>query len=377
MFAHRVPLFKLFGFQVWIDWSWLILALLITWSLATAVFPMIEGPTLDATTRWVMGAAGAIGLFLSIVLHELGHSLVARRFGMRMNGITLFVFGGVAEMGDEPPTPKAELLMAIAGPIVSVIIGLIMIGITTAVSLTDGPASVSGVTGWLGMINLILAGFNLIPAFPLDGGRVLRALIWNTSKNLRKATRITSNIGLGFGAVLITLGALSLIMGNMIGGIWWIILGLFIRGAARSSYQQVMVRRALEGEKVSRFMSPDPVTVDAGMTLHELIEDYFYTHYHKLYPVTENGRLVGCVTVRDAQGVDRSHWDDTKVGEITRPCDDTNTVAPDEDAMKALEKLSRAGSSRMMVVEDQHVVGILSLKDLMQFLSMKSELERD
>lgn len=375
MFAHRLPLFKLLGFQVWVDWSWLILALLITWSLATGVFPALVEDDLTTPTFWTMGAVGALGLFISIILHELGHSVVARRFGMRMRGITLFIFGGVAEMGDEPPSAKAEFFMAIGGPIVSVIIGVVMIAITGLGVSMDWPVAVRSVTGWLGWINLLLAAFNMLPAFPLDGGRVLRAALWYTKNDLRWATRITSSIGAGFGMLLIALGAFSLVFGNTIGGIWWIILGLFVRGAARSSYQQVIIRRSLEGHRVSDFMSPDPVCVDADISVDELINNYFYRHYHKLYPVTENGRLVGCVSISGVKSLERDRWGETRVGDIAQRCDDENTIAPDEDAMRALDKLNRNSISRLMVVDDGRVVGIIALKDLLRFLAMKTELD--
>lgn len=375
MFAHRLPLFKLLGFQVWVDWSWLILALLITWSLATGVFPALVEDELTPAAFWVMGAAGALGLFISIILHELGHSVVARRFGMQMRGITLFIFGGVAEMTDEPPSAKAEFFMAIGGPIVSVIIGIVMIGITGIGVSMDWPVPVSSVTGWLGWINLLLAAFNMLPAFPLDGGRVLRAVLWYSKNDLRWATRITSNIGAGFGMLLIALGALSLVFGNTIGGIWWIILGLFVRGAARSSYQQVLIRRSLEGHPVSDFMSPDPVCVDADIRIDELIDSYFYRHYHKLYPVTQSGRLIGCVSISSVKALERDRWGETRVGDIAQPCDDKNTIAPNEDAMRAIDKLNRANLSRLMVVDDGQVVGMIALKDLLRFLALKTELE--
>lgn len=375
MFTHRLPLFKLLGFQVWVDWSWLILALLITWSLATGVFPALVEEDLTPATFWAMGAAGALGLFISIILHELGHSVVARRFGMNMRGITLFIFGGVAEMSDEPPSAKAEFYMAIGGPIVSVLIGIVMIALVGVGVAMEWPVPVNSVTGWLGWINLLLAAFNMLPAFPLDGGRVLRAALWHSKNDLRWATRITSNIGAGFGALLIALGAVSLVFGNAIGGIWWIILGLFVRGAARGSYQQVLVRRSLEGHPVSDFMSPDPVSVDAGISIEELINNYFYRHYHKLYPVMEDGRLVGCVSIAAVKALDRDQWGDSRVADITEPCDDANTIAPDEDAMRAIDKLNRANISRLMVVDDGQIVGMIALKDLLRFLAMKTELE--
>jgi Zn-dependent protease len=376
MFMKRVPLFKLLGFQVWIDWSWFILALLITWTLATGLFPRLYADAgIDAATYWVMGAAGAIGLFASIVLHELGHSVVARRFGIRMRGITLFIFGGVAEMTDEPPAASAEFWVAIAGPIVSVMIGVAMIGTSMLAAAAGWPVAFVGVAGWLGWINLVLVGFNLVPAFPLDGGRILRAVLWQVKGDLRWATRVTAGLGGTFGIVLIVFGVVNMLAGVLVAGIWWVVLGMFLRGAAASSYQQVLVRRALEGEPVARFMSTAPIVVPPDISIRQLIDDYFYRHCHKMYPVAENGHLYGCVSIADIKTVPQDEWSTRVVREITDECSDRNTVHADDDAMQALSKLSRSGASRLIVVDDDRLVGILSLKDLMKFLSMKTELD--
>jgi Zn-dependent protease len=376
VFTHRIPLFKLLGFQVWIDWSWFILAVLITWSLAAGLFPaLFKEANLSTATLWSMGVAGAIGLFVSIVLHELGHSLVARRFGMQMRGITLFVFGGVAEMTDEPPSAGAEFFMAIGGPIVSVVIGVCMLAPTMVGATLHWPIEVVGVTGWLGWINLVLVGFNLIPAFPLDGGRVLRAALWQWKKDLRWATHVTARLGSAFGIFLIAFGVLSAVFGNLIGGIWWFVLGMFLRGAARMSYQQVLFRRALEGEPVERFMRRDPVTVQPDMSVQELVEHFVYRHQFKLYPVTENGHLLGCVTLSAIKHLPQEEWGSRRVGDIMADCTEDNTVAPSSDAMHALAKLNRTGASRLMVADDGHLAGVLALKDVVGFLSMKVDLE--
>ena len=214
MFGKTVTLFRVFGFEVKVDWSWLILGALIVWSLATGLFPAwYKG--LERADYWAMGVAGAVGLFLSIVFHELWHSLVARRFGLDMRGITLFLFGGVSEMGDEPPSPKAEFFLAVAGPISSVVLAAVLLGLSYLL-LGAGPMTpVTGVLKYLGYLNLVLAGFNLIPAFPLDGGRVLRAVLWGSWNDLRRATRVASSVGAGLGAGLMVLGAVQFFMGQI------------------------------------------------------------------------------------------------------------------------------------------------------------------
>lgn len=374
MFGKKIPLFKIFGFEVGFDFSWFLLVILITWSLASGLFPQMY-EDLSTTTYWIMGVAGALGLFLSIVLHELGHSLVARSFGMDMRGITLFIFGGVAEMKDEPPSAKAEFYVAIAGPIVSVILGVALLGLSALSGSVGLPTPVDGVLRYLGIINLVLVAFNMIPAFPLDGGRVLRAIIWHLKGDLRLASKVTSDIGGGFGLILIALGVLSIVAGNFIAGVWWFILGMFLRGAARMSYEQVILRKALEGEPVSRFMTRNPVTVSPDISLRELVDEYFYQHQHKLYPVTDNGALNGVVTIADLKQVPREQWDSTQVGDVMRPSDETNTVSPNTDAMAAMSRLNGNQISRLVIAEGDQLHGVIALKDLMGFLSMKIDLE--
>jgi len=374
VFYKRIHLFNLLGFRIWIDFSWLIIAVLITWSLANT-FPQYY-PDLSTTSRWSMGVAGIVGLFASIVLHELSHSLVARHYGVPMKGITLFIFGGVAEMEREPANPKAKFLMAIAGPIASLFIALACFGSYLLAQAVGWPVEIQGVAGYLAWLNSALAVFNLVPAFPLDGGRVLRSALWRWKENLRWATRITSQIGSGFGLALIFLGLLIFIGGNVIGGMWWILIGLFLRGAAGMSYRQLQIRQALEGEQVSRFMNTDPVTVPAGTAVECLVEDYIYKYHFKMFPVlNEADKLIGCVTTHQVKALDRNQWPERSVGEITLSCSEKNSVPPDADAIKVLTKMNREGFSRLMVVKDKQLVGIITLKDLLGFLAAKIELE--
>lgn len=376
MFGKSVKLFTLFGFPVRADISWLLVVLLLSWSLAQGLFPTTH-PGLSQAQYWTMGVVATVGLFVSIVLHEFGHSLVARRHGMPMKGITLFIFGGVAEMQDEPPSPRAEFQVAVAGPIVSVIIGALCIGIASSGSLFHWPRAVTGVLGYVGFMNVILVVFNLVPAFPLDGGRVLRSALWQWKKNLRRATRITSNIGMIFGLTLVVLGLLGIVTGNFIGGLWWVLIGLFLRGAAQLSYRQLLVRRALEGEAVRQFMSTEPITVSPTTSLKDVVENYIYRYHHRMFPVTQNGKLVGCISSREVREIPQQQWDQKAVQELVRPCSEDNTMSPDLDAVKALGRMRRDGNSRFMVVDDGRLVGILSLKDLLKFLSLKMELEED
>lgn len=374
VFGGRLRLGTILGFEVGVDASWILIAVLLSWSLASGFFPA-RFPDLAVPTYWAMGIAGTLGLFLSVVLHELSHSLIARRHGVEMRGITLFLFGGVAQMGSEPQTPKAEFRIAIAGPIASVIIGGLFFLLSLGSAAVSAPTPVTGVLTYLGLINMVLAVFNLVPAFPLDGGRVFRAVLWHMKGDLRWATRIASQVGSGFGMVLIVLGAMSLFSGNLIAGMWWMLIGMFLRGAARKSYQQLMVRRALEGEPVSRFMCTDPTTVSPDISLSSLVEDYFYRDFHTFYPVVGADGLVGAVSLRQVKGIPRERWADSTVGDLAEPVSESNTIQPDSDAVEALSSMQKTGLSRLMVLEGDRLVGIVTLKDLLRFLALRIELD--
>jgi Zn-dependent protease/CBS domain-containing protein len=374
MFGKKIELFKLFGFQVSIDWSWILIAILITWSLSTGWFPF-QYEDLSTGTYWAMGIVGALGLFLSIIAHEMSHSLVARRYGLPMKGITLFIFGGVAQMDREPPTPKAEFMMAVVGPISSFLIALIFYWIHALGKQSGWSQPVNGVVLYLAMINGLLGAFNLIPAFPLDGGRILRSILWKVKKNLRWATRVSCWIGSAFGIFLIILGVFSILRGSFVGGMWWFLIGLFLRSAASMSYQQLLIRKALEGEPVKRFMSTDPVTVPPSLSLAQLVEDYVYKYHFKMYPVVDSGKLVGCVTTRQVKEVPREQWPQKRVADIAVACSRENMIDSGADAMKALSTMSRNQASRLMVVDDHRLTGVISIKDLMNFIALKVELE--
>ena len=375
MFGKRISLFKLFGFEVSIDLSWVVLAFLIAWSLSVGLFPVrYEG--LSPQTYLIMGIVGATGLFFSIIFHEMSHSLVARRYGMSIKGITLFLFGGVAEMKKEPPNPKAEFMMAIAGPLSSIFLAVVFYALSLLTKNIGLSEAVYGVIGYLAWINAILAAFNLVPAFPLDGGRILRSILWSWKNNLRWATRIATEAGSGFGLFLLFLGIFHFLQGNFIGGMWLFLIGLFLRNSANLSYSQVLVRKALEGEAVQRFMKQDPVTVLPATPVETLVEDFFYRHQFKLFPVVDQGgRLLGCVTIKQIKDIPKEEWPHKTAGEIAIDSSSENSIDLQTDAMEALALMNRTGSSRLMVTEGNRLVGIISLKDLMKFFELKVELE--
>jgi Zn-dependent protease len=373
MFGRPVTLFRLFGFAIRVDISWLLIFALVTWTLSTMVFPQVH-PGMSKGLYWVMGLAGALALFVSIVLHELAHAAVARRKGIPIKGITLFVFGGVAEMHDEPATPRDEILMAAAGPLTSLVLSVAFFGASLVSSLLGLPETVTVIFVYLSGLNLMLALFNLVPAFPMDGGRIFRALLWWRSGDIRQATAIASNAGSFFGIVLVALGVFTLVSGDPMSGLWWIIIGIFVRSIAQASYQQLLVRRVFQGEPIFRFMTTSPVTVQRAIPVQEFVDEFVYRFHHKMFPVVDGDRLTGCVTTRAVRELPREEWPQQTVGAIAEPLSEENSVGPRLDAMKVLSKMTGSGRSRLLVVEDGNLVGVITLKDLVELLSVKIEL---
>jgi Zn-dependent protease/CBS domain-containing protein len=374
VFEKAPTIFSLFGFKVKLDFSWLILAFLITWTLAAGYFPSsYEG--LDTSTYWIMGIIGAIGIFVSIIFHEMSHSLVARVFDLPITGITLFVFGGVAEMDDEPQNPRSEFFMAVAGPVASVLLGVFFMLIKMGLSTTSVSEPVTGVVAYLSFINFVLAGFNLIPAFPLDGGRILRATIWHFNDNLKKSTKIAAYFGSAFGIVLIVLGFLNVLGTNLIGGLWWILIGWFIRNASRMAYRQLLFRRALEGESLERFMSRDVVSVSPEVSIREFVENIVYKHHFKMYPVTEGDQLLGYIETKTIREIPSENWHQQSVKDHMKAIGDDNSVSTNTDPMEVLTLMNRNDSSRILVVDHNQLKGIIVLKDMLKFLSLKIDLE--
>jgi len=374
MFGQNVTLFTIFGFRVRANMSWVLLFALVLWSLSAGFFP-IEYPNMQGGIYWAMGFLGTIGLFFSLLFHELAHSLVARARGMRMGGITLFLFGGMAEMTDEPPTPRIEGEVAAAGPISSFILGgafYLLGGLLAALGV---PEHWAGVVGYLALINVVLAVFNLVPGFPLDGGRLLRALLWYLRDDLLSATKTAARVGQGFGILLIVLGVWSFLTAAAVGGIWWILIGLFVHAAAKASYQQTLMRHTFEGARIDRFVVPDPVSVPPDLPLDRFVEDYAYRYHFSFFPVTEGDRLVGCVRTRDVKTIRPEEWPTTAVAEIMQSCQGSNTIAPDADAEKVLEKMQQNESGQLIVAENGRLAGLVTLRDLLSHLSIRQELE--
>ena len=374
MFTKKFELFSILGFRVSLDLTWFILAVLIVWSLAEGYFPaVIDG--LDRGTALTLGVAGALGLFFSIVFHEFSHAIVARRYDIPIKGITLFIFGGVAEMEDEPPSAKSEFLMAIAGPIASYVLAALFYLLAMAVPGPGSEVPLVALFAYLGLINLILATFNLVPAFPLDGGRVLRAAIWGWTGNLSRATRIGAGTGRVLGALLVALGFLNAVNGNIIAGMWQALIGLFIIGAARSTEMRMTMTSLLEDVPVGRLMVRHPVTVPDDTPVDYMIENYFYRFNHKIFPVLRDGHLIGCVRLDDVSKVPPEERGRRVAADILSNDSAERTIGPDRSVMEALSLMRELNVSRLMVAEGDELVGLLTMRDIMSHVSIHEQLE--
>lgn len=377
MFWKQLKIFELFGVEVKIDTSWIFIAVLVTWSLAAGVFPA-QYPELPSQTYWIMGVLGAFLLFFSIIFHEFSHSLVARKYGIPIASITLFIFGGVAHMEKEPDTPRSELLMAIAGPIASLFLGGVFWALAFILEGLGATVILFGVCYYLGLINIVLAVFNMVPAFPLDGGRVFRSILWAKYQDIERATKTASKYGSGFGTAFMLAGAFFLLSGNFIGGIWWILIGMFLKNASFASFQQVLLKKSLGGKTVADFMEQNLITVPPNISIQDLVENYFYKHHHKLYPVTEGEALIGLIEFKDIKAVDQKKWQEIVVGNIMQNLDNSNTIPPTLDAMEALARMQKTKRSRVLVVSrESSLLGILTLKDMLDYFTMKRDLEKD
>lgn len=318
---------RVFGIEIGANWTWLIVVALIVWSLGASVFPS-QDKGLAHGTYWAMAAVAAIAFFASILLHELGHALVARREGVAIEGITLWLFGGVARLKGKMPSAGAEFRIAVGGPLVSLTIAVVLLLIAGLASL---PTAVGGTVFWIGYINAALLLFNLIPALPLDGGRILHSGLWAWRNDLVWATQIGTAIGRGFGTLMIAAGIASLFFRVAAGGLWLAFIGWFLRMAAQAEAQQVIARERLRGVRVHDVMAEQPVTVEPDLTIGEVIDEIARQHRHSTYPVVEeDGRPVGLLPFRCLAKTPRSEWDDKHVRDCMLPREQVPTVSEDQ-----------------------------------------------
>jgi len=374
--SFNIKIGKVFGIRIEIHASWFIIFLLITWTLATAYFPSAH-PELNSLAYWIMGIIAAILLFVSVLLHELSHSLVARKNGLPIRKITLFIFGGIAHMSDEPSDAATEFKMAIAGPLCSIALVIIFGFLAKFLSNLELWLPIYAVVKYLAWINGILAGFNLIPGFPLDGGRVLRAAIWKYTNDLRKSTLIASRVGKGFAFLLMGFGILSMLFTpNFISGIWLMFIGFFLYQAAEMGYMQVSLKKALTGIKVKDVMREDVITVDDFINLETLVNEYFFKYRYGSFPVVSpDDKIVGIITLNKVKEVDKNKWSQLKVSEVMDKNIDRISVYPDQEAASVMNRIVRDDIGRVLVInENKELVGLLTRRDIMQILKLRTDL---
>jgi Zn-dependent protease len=353
------------GVEVRLHWSILAVFALIVWSLTDGVFPS-QNPGLSDGTYLAMAIVSALVFLASILLHELGHSWVARREGIEVDSITLWLFGGVAQFKGRFTTPGGEFRVAVSGPLISIGLGVVFV----LLALAGLPSAVDGVAAWLGYINLILAVFNLLPASPLDGGRVLHAALWRSKGDFAWATRVASEIGQAFGYLFIALGLVMFIFQGSFSGAWLAFIGWFLLQGARAEARYVATEQALGGLRVRDLMVRDPVTVDADATIGRIMDDVAWTHRFTTYPVLEGGRPVGLLAFASVAAVPRSDWDMQRVRDTMISLDEVPLLTEDEAAVDALAELSAPGANRGLVVDNGHLAGLLSITDLARALEV-------
>ncbi len=373
MFSDSIRLFSLDGFEIRLDKSWLLIVALITWSLAQQYFPQTF-PDQTPGTYLAMGLFACICFFGSLLLHELAHSVVARRFGIRVKSITLFLFGGVAELASEPDRPRAEFWIAVAGPAMSFCLafGFWIFAAFTDLMLTQSPIPV--VLHYLALINFILAVFNLVPAFPLDGGRILRAALWHRTGDILGATETAARSGTFFAFLLMTLGVLSLFQGALLAGFWYILIGGFVLMAARSSYQKQLAQTVLDHKTVQMLMTPDPVTTRPDVTLDDFVNHVMIDRRASFVPVVENGVLLGHMDHRVLEGTDRENWHDMRVDDIFEGLTAEASVAPDMPVRDLMALITQTGRRKFMVVDDHRLCGVITLSDIVRYLRVSDFL---
>jgi Zn-dependent protease/CBS domain-containing protein len=380
---------RIFGIQIRIDWSWLLILLLVTWSLGSS-FGQVH-PNWGSATIWGVALFAALLFFTSVLLHELAHSLVARARGIPVRSITLFLFGGVSSIQHDPDSPGVEFVMAIVGPLTSLAIGAVLLliaaphvrVITSSTSATQGLAQLGPLPTillWLGTINVVLGIFNMIPGFPLDGGRVLRSILWGISGNLRRATRWASWVGQAIAWLMIGAG-IAMVFGvhipyfgtGLLNGLWLAFIGWFLNSASSQSYQQIVVHDILEGVSVERMMRTDPPTVPPDSSLSSLVHDHVMGTDEVGFPVVEGDQLVGIVTIDDVRAIPRDEWETTTVRDVMTPFEKLITVGPNDDGAVALDRLTQNDVRQLPVVNGRFLVGLLRRRDVMQWLQAHAE----
>ncbi|MDD5311735.1 MAG: site-2 protease family protein [Dehalococcoidia bacterium] len=363
---------RIAGIDVAVHYTWLFIFFLITWSLAAAYFPA-EYPGWSTPVYWITSIVAALLLFVSVLLHELAHSLVAKSRGLPVKSITLFLLGGISNLESEPKEPGLEFIVAIAGPLSSLALAAIFWGVDSTGLTALSP--VKATTDYLVTINVLLAAFNILPGFPLDGGRVLRSIIWGATGNLKQATNIASIVGQAFGWLMIALGVFWSLAGNLMNGIWLVLIGWFLNSAAESARRELELRSLWLNVRVASVMNDRPETIGSAAPVEKLVNEIYIKRGLRTAPVVDDGRLVGIVTLTDVRKIPQSAWDVTPVSQaMTRS--PLYTVKPDDNMSLAVNLMAEHGVNQLPVVTEDRLVGLLCRADVIRYVQVHHELGR-
>jgi Zn-dependent protease/CBS domain-containing protein len=360
---------RIAGIEIGLHYTWLFAVVLIAWSLSVGYFPSVL-PALGAATYWALGILAALLLFASVLLHELSHSLVARARGLQVDSITLFIFGGVSNLQSEALTARDEFLVAVVGPVSSLVLAGIFWLLSQGVAGSDAAAALFG---YLALVNVLLGVFNLIPGFPLDGGRVFRSLVWGATGDMRRATVVAAYAGQAVGWLLILWGFVRLLSGDFFGGLWTAFIGWFLNNAAEATRHEQVQRQTFRGVSVASIMDPSPMVAPPDLSVHDFVLDYVLQRGHRALPIVDNGRLVGIATVGDAKKLAHDAWSTASVASIMTPVP-LKTVSPDADVSEAVALMAQSGLHQLPVIQADHIVGLLGRGDIVRFLQLRQEL---
>lgn len=373
MLKSSIKLFKVFGIEIRLDYSWFIIFALLIYFFGFGYFPSVL-PNLNKGYIAIITLLTVLLFFSSLLLHELSHSIVAKRKGIPVSRISLFIFGGMSEIEKEPDKPMTELLMSIAGPAASFVLAIIF-GLIWFFTRNFPPVNLP--VGYLAIINLTLGIFNLLPGYPLDGGRVLRSILWKASNDLKKATFIASTVGRVIGFAMIAVGIYLIFTNNFLNGIWLAFIGWFLQSSAYASYRQLIFDTSIKGVKVKEMMNENIVTVDKNVTLDKLVDDYFMKYRYGRFPIVENtaqNKLIGIVSIHDIKTIPKEEWVSTKAADIVKPVETNEIIDSDAELSEALRKMIKFNLSHLVIISDKQIRGMITKSDILQFIQIYSEI---
>jgi Zn-dependent protease/CBS domain-containing protein len=369
--AGTFRLGRLFGFEINVHWSWIFIFVLVTWTFASGILETAY-PDWSDIQRWALATLIATIFFVSILLHELSHSVLATRYGIPVSSITLFVFGGVSNLTKEPDTARQEFWIAVVGPLTSIGIGVLLVALYFALRPIDEGAS--DIASHLALINIAIGIFNLVPGFPLDGGRVLRSIFWSRRRNILGATRIASNVGIVVAYIIMGIGVFTFFF-NPVTGIWFLLIGNFLRVASSESYQQVFLDRALKGVPASAVARQDYVAVSPDLPLSQLVEDNILAGHGRCFPVIVGTQLIGLITLNDLKAHPREEWPTTSVYRAMTPYEKLRTVSMRDDVPEVLAQLAAGDVNQVPLVEGKELLGIIHRSDVLRYIQAREAID--